>query len=124
MDNLIIHWIAVGYPTVSPCTHPVHLIIAAGIPCTKPFRNFRAAQQLSCHQCWFASGCPAVSPCTHPVLVTGGHHGTKPAAIRWVALHVTVIYVQGSPTDFPAVQPYFVDWVVTFLLMNCTIHIP
>ena len=139
MDNLIIYWIAVDYPNVSPGTCPAHLQTAAGIPCTKPFRECRAAQQLSCHKCWFARGCPDVSPCTHPVLVTGGHHGTKPAArgcpdvspcthpvlvtgghhgtkpagVSWVALHATVLYVQGSPTDFPAVYMYFVDWVLT-----------
>ena len=87
LANLIVYWIAIGYPTVSPGACPAHLQTAAGIPCTKPFRECRAAQQLSCHQCWCASGCPGVSPCTHPVLATGGHHGTKPAAMSWVALH-------------------------------------
>ena len=113
MDNLIICWIAIGYRNVSPCTCPAHLQTAAGVPCAKPFREFRAAQQLSWHQCWFARGCPSVSPCTCPVLATGGHHGTKPAGVSWVALHLTVIYVQGSPTDFPALQRYFVDWVLS-----------
>ena len=107
LANLIVYWIAIGYPTVSPGACPAQLLVfpalnrseSSGQPSSCPATSAGLlAGALACRpahtRCWLQADIMAPnqqlyagSPCTHPVLATGGHHGTKPAAMSWVALH-------------------------------------